>query len=218
MLTRLMTLDALRPFLERRRTRENMRERCEICASHLEPAHPHLLERETRKLLCSCRPCAALFKDTSASNGRLRTVLDRVLVDPVTSVPEEAWATLSIPVGLAFLTFDSTQSTWSAAYPSPAGPVRAEVPHAAWEAFAAMLPLAHHVQPDIEALVVRRGRDGVRESFVAPVDVCYGLVGAIRMRWKGIEGGDEVRDTIEDFFQRLRRRARSIEDSRRGAT
>jgi hypothetical protein len=208
-----MTLDALRPFVERRRTRETMRERCEICASPIEQAHPHLLERETRKLLCSCRPCAALFKDVAASRGRLRTVLDRVLFDPVTIVPEDAWATLSIPVGLAFLTFDSLQSTWSAAYPSPAGPVRADVSAGAWETFSAALPLARHVEPDIEALVVRRARDGKRESFVAPVDVCYGLVGAIRMRWKGIEGGDDVRDTVEDFFQKLRRRARPIDDT-----
>ena len=104
----------------------------------------------------------------------------------------------------------------AAAYPSPAGPVRADVSAGAWETFSAALPLAHHVEADIEALVVRRARDGRRECFVAPVDVCYGLVGAIRMRWKGIEGGDDVRDTVEDFFQKLRRRARPIDDPPRG--
>lgn len=206
-----MTLDVLRPFLERKRAQEHARKRCEICASPIDETHPHLLERETRKILCSCGPCAILFKDVAASSGRLHTVPDRVLVDDATPIPDETWATLAIPVGLAFLSYDSWRAWWTAAYPSPAGPVRAEISAAAWDAFAGALPLARHVQPDVEALVLRRGRGGKRECFIAPIDTCYGLVGAIRMRWKGITGGDDVRAAIDAFFEELRARARELD-------
>jgi hypothetical protein len=208
MFTRPMTFEVLRPFVERKRTREHARERCEICASPIQEAHPHLLERDTRKLVCSCGPCAFLFKDVAASSGRLRTIPDRVVVDDATAIAEDAWNALAIPVGLAFLSYDSSVSQWTAAYPSPAGPVRAEIAPDAWESFVRAVPLARDVELDVEALVVRRRRDGKRECFVAPIDACYGLVGTIRSRWKGIEGGDEVRAAIDAFFERLRARAR----------
>jgi hypothetical protein len=206
-----MTLGVLRPFLERKRAREHARERCEICASPIEETHPHLVERETRKILCSCGPCAVLFKDVAASSGRLRTVPDRVLTSDGMCVPDETWARLAIPVGLAFLSYDSWQAQWTASYPSPAGPVRAEIALPAWEAFSSALPLARHVQPDVEALVLRRRRDGLRECFIAPIDACYGMVGTIRLRWKGIDGGDDVRAAIDAFFDALRARARPID-------
>lgn len=218
MLHAAMTLDVLRPFLERKRAQEHARERCEICASPIGEPHPHLLERDTRKLVCSCGPCAVLFKDVAASNGRLRTVPDRVLVDDGTVVADPTWAALGIPVGLAFLSHDSARGRWTAAYPSPAGPVRAEIEPDAWDAFAGALPLARHVEQDVEALVLRRRRDGRRECFVAPIDACFGLVGAIRSRWKGIEGGDDVRATIDAFFEELRKRARPLDTAPRQET
>jgi hypothetical protein len=36
-------------------------ERCELCGAVIAADHRHLLEPESRALLCACRPCALLF-------------------------------------------------------------------------------------------------------------------------------------------------------------
>ncbi len=37
-----------------------------------------------------------------------------------------------------------------------------------------------------------------------PIDACYELVGRIRRRWRGFEGGEEAWREIEGFFAGLR--------------
>jgi hypothetical protein len=210
-----MTVDALRPFVARKRPGARAGLACEICAVPIGEHHAHVFERGTRGILCSCPACAALFKN-GALGGRLRTIGDRVLFDPNGRIEDVAWAALSVPVQLAFLTFDSGESRWAVTYPSPAGPVRAEVPREASEAFAARVPIARHVRPDIEALVVRASQDGERECYVAPIDACYSLVGAVRTHWTGMLGGDGVRVAVSEFFDRLRARAEAVDASAPG--
>jgi hypothetical protein len=41
-----------------------------------------------------------------------------------------------------------------------------------------------------------------------PIDECYGLVGLIRTRWRGLSGGKEVWLEIDDFFEDLDRRSK----------
>jgi hypothetical protein len=208
-----MAVDALRPFVVRRRPRVRVRLVCEICAALIGERHAHVLERGSRAILCACAPCAALFKDSGAGGGRLRTIGDRVLYDPRGTIDDAAWATLAVPVGLVFVSFDSDASRWTASYPSPAGPVASEVSDAAWDAFAARVPLARRVQTDVEALVARVRPGAERQVYVAPIDACYELVGAVRSRWTGLQGGDGARAAIEEFFDRLRTRAEAIDPS-----
>lgn len=209
-------VDALKPFALAKRARRSNIERCEICGAPIGERHGHVLQRDPRKLLCSCAPCATLFSDASASGARLCTVPDRVLVDASSSFDDGQWTALGVPVGLVFVTYDSTQGRWDAYYPSPAGPVQSEVTSEAWAALASDLALAGHVRPDVEALLVRRGRDGKTESFVAPIDECYALVGGVRTHWRGFDGGDDARRTIDEFFARLRARARPFEPTEGG--
>jgi hypothetical protein len=63
--------------------------------------------------------------------------------------------------------------------------------------------------PDVEALIVRRSREG-NESYLVPIDACYELVGRIRMHWTGFDGGGEARQDITDFFARVRSQSRPI--------
>jgi hypothetical protein len=212
-----MTLNALRPFVLPKRAR-GPRPACDICASPIGERHVHVFDGASRSLLCSCASCGVLFKAPGAGGGRLRTVLDRVLFDPHARSDDAAWAALAVPVQLAFLAFDSGDTRWTVTYPSPAGPVRADVPTPAWEAFAIHVPLVRHVQADIEALVVRAERGRERECFVAPIDACYGLVGAIRARWTGIHGGEGVRAAIDDFFAGLRAKASAAASAEAGAS
>jgi hypothetical protein len=206
-------VDALKPFADRKRARRDDVERCEICAAPIGERHPHVLQTDARKLLCSCPPCAQLFADESTSASRLRAVPDRVLFDVGSSFDEAAWTALGVPVGLVFVVHDSAQGRRDAFYPSPAGPVQSEVTGEAWAALASRAPLARHVRPDVEALLVRRGPDGTTTCFVAPIDECYALVGVLRAHWRGFDGGDDARRMLEGFLGRLRERATPVDAS-----
>ena len=59
------------------------------------------------------------------------------------------------------------------------------------------------LEPDVEALLVNRAR-GAREHWLVPIDDCYGLVGLIRTRWRGLTGGKEVWEEIGRFFDGAR--------------
>jgi hypothetical protein len=41
-----------------------------------------------------------------------------------------------------------------------------------------------------------------------PIDVCYELVGHLRLRWRGFDGGREAHDAMDSFFERVRKKAR----------
>jgi hypothetical protein len=58
--------------------------------------------------------------------------------------------------------------------------------------------------PDVEAVFVNRADS---EVFLIPIDLCYSLVGEMRLRWQGFDGGAEVRASLAAFLDDLRRRA-----------
>ena len=77
-------------------------ERCDMCATPLDGGHPHVVDLQTRQLMCACRACYLLFTDSGA-HLRYRAVPDRHLSFPGPVVDERSWDELQIPVGLAFL-------------------------------------------------------------------------------------------------------------------
>ena len=180
------------------------KERCEICSTPLlGNEHPHVLEFATRALLCSCDPCARLFVDARASSHRFRTVPDRVVADTIANVDEARWRTVGIPVGLAFLVRNSTSPGARCIYPSPAGPVESEIDPEAWDRLVEVVGMASEAEPDVEALLFRRRRDGRLDCVVAPVDACFAIVGAVRANWRGFDGGDDARRVIEHHLEKL---------------
>lgn len=48
------------------------------------------------------------------------------------------------------------------------------------------------------------------ECFVVPIDACYELVGHLRARWRGFDGGQEAHEQMAAFFAGLRERARPL--------
>jgi hypothetical protein len=169
-------------------------ERCEMCAVEIAPGHGHVVDLESRQLLCACRPCYLLFTDDHA-HLRYRAVPDRyAAVGQV--IDERGWDELQIPVGLAFLFHNSSLGRMVAFYPSPAGATESELDLAG-------LPADPQPRPDVEALLLRRGLDG----YLVPIDVCYELIGRLRSLWRGFEGGQEAHAAIEEFFERVRARA-----------
>jgi hypothetical protein len=125
----------------------------------------------------------------------VRNVADFKMSDP-------EWEALSLPINLAFFFYSTPAKKMAAMYPSPAGATESLLPLSAWETFAAQNPELHKMQSDVEALLVNRVK-GSRVHLIAPVDVCYELVGIIRTNWRGLSGGEEVWQKIDIFFSRL---------------
>lgn len=178
-------------------------ERCEMCAAEVPPEHSHVVDRQSRQLLCACRACYLLFTDDHA-HLRYRAVPDRYLAFGGPVVAELEWEELQIPVGLAFLFHNSVLERTVAFYPGPAGATESELDLPAWERIVARHPVLATMRPDVEALLVRRGHDG----YLVPIDACYELVGRLRTRWRGFDGGQEAHAAIASFFDGLAGRAR----------
>jgi hypothetical protein len=193
--------------ITRERPRAGAAERCEMCAEPIDPAHAHVVNLDSRALMCSCRPCYLLFSDQQAQL-HYRAVPERYLHFDGLTLDERTWDELQIPVGLAFLFRNSPQDRTIAFYPGPAGATESELPLAAWDTIVAAHPELAVLQPDVEALLVRRtnGPDG--SCHLVPIDACYELVGRLRTVWRGFDGGREAHDAMDAFFAQVRQRSR----------
>lgn len=181
-------------------------ERCEMCAVPLPDGHRHLVDTAERSLACACTACAHLFQHGGAARGRYRLVPDRYLADPDHTAEAGAWELLQIPVGTAFFFRNAALDRLVALYPGPAGATESELDPATWEQVLGAGRLAGMLEPDVEALLVHRDR-GRSECFLVPIDVCYELVGRMRLHWRGFDGGARARAELDAFFDHVARRA-----------
>ncbi|MGW4892023.1 DUF5947 family protein [Kitasatospora sp. NPDC004240] len=186
-------------------------ERCAFCGQRVPEAHRHLVDTEEQALTCVCTACGLLFQRPGAAGGRYRSVPDRHLVDPDHPIGEDAWTALGIPVAAAFLFRNSRQQRLVLLYPGPGGATESEPDEAAWQAALGGSRLAAALEPDVEALLLRR-TDGEVHCRLVPIDVCYELVGRLRRCWKGFDGGAEARAELDAFFARLAERARPLRE------
>ncbi|HVI35045.1 MAG TPA: DUF5947 family protein, partial [Gaiellales bacterium] len=126
---------------------------------------------------------------------------------------EQQWDELAIPVDLVFLFQQSDPGSAEgppaavACYPSPAGATESQLDLGAWLEMSAANPVLADVEPDVEAVLVRRRGSGEFSCLVVPIDACYHLVGLVRQHWTGFHGGEEVWARIDEFFADLERRA-----------
>ncbi len=188
-------------------------EHCELCGTPIPDTHRHLLELSSRELMCACRPCSLLFDRGGTGNGRYKLVPERRLRLEDFTMSEPAWEELRIPVDMAFFFHSSAAERVLAYYPGPMGPTESQLQLDSWQELERANPVLAELQADVEALLVNRVR-GARGYWLVPLDECYGLVGLIRMRWRGLTGGSEVWREIDRFFEQLDRRARSTTERR----
>jgi hypothetical protein len=118
-----------------------------------------------------------------------------------------------MPVSFAFCFYQSTLARWVAFFPSNGGACEADLSEQAWSELQKRSALLRSIAPDVEALLLRRHRDGSIECFVVPIDLCYRLVANIRQLWRGNDGGDLVRREINLMFAQLRPRAVALDTS-----
>ncbi len=197
----------LRRFLEPRK-RAVPGERCEFCTELVYEDHPHVVNVETRSLMCACRGCYLLFAPDGAAGGKYRAVPDDVTLDPEFRLTDGQWEALQIPVAMAFFFHQSDLGRAVAFYPSPAGATESLLPLDTWDELVAANAVVRDMLPDVQALLVYRPRDAARQCFIVPIDACYQLVGLIRRYWKGFDGGQEAWAAIEAFFAGLTDRSR----------
>jgi hypothetical protein len=184
-------------------------ERCEMCAKSIGHDHQHVVGLESRTLMCTCRPCYLLFTDQTATI-RYKAVPDRYLSFPDFAFDQGAWDDLQIPVGLAFIFRNSVEDRVVAFYPSPAGATESELSLGAWDRMVSSNPRFDLLLSDVEALLIYRSDQG-RGDFhcmIVPIDICYELVGTMRMTWRGFDGGSEARDAMDGFFSTVEGRAK----------
>jgi hypothetical protein len=181
-------------------------ERCGFCSVPIPEEHGHVAEVEKRNLLCVCRACYLLFEQPGAARGKYRSVPSRYLRLSDLALTDAQWDRLQIPVGMAFFFQNSALNRTLAFYPSPAGAAESALPLDTWDEIVQANPALRGLAADVEAMLVRRMREG-REYYIVPIDACYELAGLMRRRWKGFDGGEEARRAIEAFFAGLRERS-----------
>jgi hypothetical protein len=192
----------LQRFVRRRNEAE---ERCELCSAPVRGEHQHLWDISRRQAVCSCDACAILFSDQSGP--RFRRIPREVRSLGAFSLSDEQWAALNIPVDVAFFYRDSTAERTIAMYPGPAGATESTLTFDSWTEMGRDNRSLAGMQPDVEALLVRRGRSA-SQYYLVPIAECYRLVGIIRSRWRGLSGGSEVWSEMARFFDELEKRSR----------
>jgi hypothetical protein len=174
-------------------------ERCEMCTEPVTEDHSHVIDLESRAIMCTCRGCYLLFTHNGAGGKRHRAVPERYLHARSFTLGAALWESIGIPV------LDTTV----AFYPSPAGATESLLPLGAWEEMLASNSELATVSPDVEALLINKNDEDF-ECFLVPIDVCYELVGLVRLHWRGFDGGTEAWQAIDGFFGQLRERATQV--------
>ena len=204
------TLSAEQPLraafrrLSRMRQQKPPAERCDLCSAALAAQHQHLLEPASLRLLCGCDACVILF--SGQQDGRYRRVPRQMQYLNDLRLSDAEWEQLHLPINLAFLFHSTAAQRVVAVYPSPAGPTESLLTLDAWQELVQSNPWLRDMEPDVEALLIHRV-GAARDYYRVGIDVCYQLVGLLRMHWRGFSGGTTVWEEIARFFVDLRQRS-----------
>jgi uncharacterized protein DUF5947 len=181
--------------------------RCELCSVGLAGEHRHMLEMSTAQIVCVCDSCALRLQ--SVVDGRFKLIPREVQFLPDLNFRDLEWESLALPINLAFFFQSSPGNQMRAMYPSPAGATESLLPLKAWDSLVANNITLARMEPDVEALLVNRVGSN-REYYLAPIDVCFELVGLIRVHWRGLSGGEIVWGEIDQFFSRLQMQSNCV--------
>lgn len=192
-------VSGLRGLAQRSDSRPAGDERCELCGAPLPADHRHLLHLSERRMLCTCETCWSV----RSGEPEFRPAGVRTEWLAGLDIPDEAWASFQIPIGLAFFMRTGSPERIVAFYPSPAGATESEIDAAAWRRLEESDPRLERLEPDCEALIANRISDP-HEYAVVPIDECYRLVGMIKSSWEGISGGPGPEEAIRRFFAELK--------------
>ena len=169
-------------------------ERCDLCSAPIPAAHRHLMDVESRELMCACQACKTLFDRGAAGGGHFRLVPTRRVRLDDAQLTDAMWEELRLPVDIAFFLRSSAEERAMAFYPGPMGATECLL--------TVEVGILETLEPDVEALLVNRAQ-GARQQWIVPIDDCFRLVGLIRTHWRGLTGGKEVWQALPRFFEDL---------------
>jgi hypothetical protein len=174
--------------------------RCELCMRTLAAEHAHRLLADKRVLECLCDRCA--FE--TPHEAPWKVVAHKVERLPGFQMTATEWEALGLPVRLAFFVRRSDGAGVQAFFPSAAGATEAPLDKEQWAELSSKSPLLVDIEPDVDALLVHHA--GGRElALLVSVDVCYELIGTLRVHWRGFAGGDEAWQALDAFMAKLTR-------------
>ncbi len=182
---------------------------CDMCNEPVSDEHGHIVDLESRRLMCACRGCYLLFTGGGAGGGHFRAVPTRCLAFDELSFTPAQWDALQIPVCVAFFFVNSNLQRVCAFYPGPAGATESLLSLETWAEIVTANPALEDIEPDVEAFLIRTDprRSAAPECYLVPIDWCYELVGELRRTWRGFDGGQEAHASLDAFFSRVRDRA-----------
>ena len=192
--------------LRRFRQRKAVQETCELCSAGLSENHRHLLEVAQSRIVCSCDPCALRFR--SVDGARYKLVPQEIWYFPHFNLADEDWESLALPINLSFFCYSTPARRMKAFYPSPAGATESLLSLDTWGVLMDRNPDLGQMTADVEALLVNR--ISKPEYYILPIDLCFELVGLIRIHWRGFSGGEDVWKEVEAFFTRLKSNAKPL--------
>lgn len=190
------------PFATLRRLARppTVQEKCELCCVPLAPDHRHLFEMSKRQVVCACEHCAMRFQ--AVVDGRFKLIPRYPYTLPNFRITDVQWESLALPINLAFFFHSTTSNKMTVLYPSPGGAIESLLPLTSWTSLMADNPPLATMEADVEALLINRvGTE--RKYYLVPIDLCFELVGVIRLHWRGLSGGDSVWEQLDAFFARL---------------
>ncbi|WP_155375708.1 DUF5947 family protein [Catellatospora vulcania] len=204
-------------------TAQAAQERCELCAAAIPADHDHLVDLTSRSLPCACRPCYLLFvpadervsavvgrgpapREEAVGARRFAAVPREHVALPDFPLSDLDWSALDVPVRLAFVFVNSSLGQPVALYPSPAGAAESQLPPEVWAKVLARHPYTAQLPADVQALLLHRSPDGP-EAYAVPIDVCYRLVGLVRLHWRGFDGGQQAWAAIDGWLAQVRENA-----------
>ena len=167
------------------------------CAAEPIPeAHQHVVDLESRAMMCTCRPCYLLFTDSDA-HLRYRSVPDRYFSFADFELGPGPVGRAGNPGGPGILLpqFQARPDgrLLSRARPAPPSPNFRWTPgRRAGGQPGPRRARPGHGGPADPRPPARTGPPA--DCHLVPVDACYELVGRLRRVWRGFDGGQEARD------------------------
>ena len=184
-------------------------ERCDMCAEPITDAHQHVVDLESRALMCTCRACYLLFTADRATL-RYRAVPDRYLSFPDVTLGPARLGRPADPGRAGLPVPQLGAGPGGRVLPGTRGRHRVRAAARRLAADPGRPPAAGLLRPDVEALLVRGAgpdRAGL-DCHLVPIDACYELVGRLRSLWRGFDGGQQADAAIDAFFDDVGRRSR----------
>lgn len=177
-------------------------EKCNFCGTVLSPDHRHLVDLSAMRFMCTCEMCMII----NSSNGNYKPLPQRYLNLTAFNMSDALWSDFLIPVNMAFFVKSSMKQGTVAYYPAPTGATESKLKIEAWNNLVQLNPILNDLANDLEALLINKLGDE-DQYYIVPIDSCYKLIGMIRIAWKGIFGGKEVNDIINQFFSELKEKS-----------